>query len=71
MVLCRVAHPPAAATTLIVSLGIVAAPFHLFVIEVAVGLLTIQAILINRAAGIDYPFWEAARPAGPLHSREI
>ncbi len=55
MVLLRVAHPPAAATTLIVSLGIVTTPFHLVLIEAAVGLLTIQAIVINRLAGIRYP----------------
>jgi len=25
--------------------------------EVAVGILTIQAIVINRLAGLDYPVW--------------
>ncbi len=60
MVLLRVAHPPAAATTLIVSLGIVTSPFHLVLIEVAVALLTVQAIVINRLAGIDYPWWDAS-----------
>ena len=47
----------AGATTLIVSLGIVTQPFHLLVIEIAVGILTLQAIAINRLAGIDYPLW--------------
>ncbi len=59
MVLCRVAHPPAAATTMIVSLGIISAPFHLAIIEVAVVLLTLQALVINRWAGIAYPLWES------------
>jgi CBS domain-containing membrane protein len=57
MILLKAAHPPAGATTLIVSLGIVARPGYLLVIEIAVALLTAQAILINRAAGIDYPRW--------------
>ena len=57
MVLLKAAHPPAGATTLIVSLGIVTRPFHLLLIEVAVALLAVQAIVINRAAGVDYPFW--------------
>jgi len=57
MILAKAAHPPAGATTLIVSLGIVTRPFHLLVIEIAVAILTLQAIVINRLAGIDYPFW--------------
>jgi CBS-domain-containing membrane protein len=57
MILFKAAHPPAGATTLIVSLGIVTRPFHLLVIEVAVALLVVQAIVINRLAGIDYPLW--------------
>jgi CBS-domain-containing membrane protein len=57
MILLKAAHPPAGATTLIISLGIVTAPFHLLVIEIAVVVLTLQAIAINRLAGIDYPLW--------------
>jgi len=38
---------------LIVSLDIVTTPWHLPTIEFAVALLTLQAILINRHAGID------------------
>jgi CBS-domain-containing membrane protein len=57
MILLKAAHPPAGATTLIVSLGIVTRPFHLLIIEVAVALLVVQAIVINRLAGIDYPLW--------------
>jgi CBS-domain-containing membrane protein len=57
MILFKAAHPPAGATTLIISLGIVTAPFNLLVIEIAVALMVVQAIVINRAAGIDYPLW--------------
>ncbi len=57
MILLRSAHPPAGATTLIVSLGIITKPAHLVLIEVAVGVLVLQAIAINRLAGLDYPWW--------------
>jgi CBS domain-containing membrane protein len=57
MILLKAAHPPAGATTLIISLGMVTEPFHLLVIEIAVAILTLQAIAINRLAGIDYPYW--------------
>ena len=57
MVLFRVSHPPAGATTLIVSLGIISQPKELLIIEVAVFLLTAQALVINRLAGIPYPLW--------------
>jgi CBS-domain-containing membrane protein len=57
MVLLRAPHPPAGATTLIVSLGILHQPAQLVLLMVAVVLLTLQAIAINRLAGIDYPLW--------------
>lgn len=52
-------HPPAGATTLIVSLGLVTSYFGLFCMILAVFLLTIQAFIINRTAGIEYPIWKA------------
>lgn len=58
MVLLRVSHPPAGATTLIVSLGILTKPEYLVIIEIAVILLTAQAWAINRVAGLNYPLWE-------------
>jgi len=57
MVWCGVPHPPAGATTLIVSLGILREPEQLVVLMVAVALLVLQAYVINHAAGIDYPRW--------------
>lgn len=59
MVLLEVSHPPAGATTLIVSLGIISKPRELAIIEVAVFLLVAQALVINRLAGLAYPFWNA------------
>ncbi len=63
MILLKAAHPPAGATTLIISLGIVTRPFYLLIIEVAVGLLVLQAIVINRFAGLDYPLWARRVPS--------
>jgi CBS-domain-containing membrane protein len=63
MVLFKVSHPPAGATTLIVSLGIISQPKDLIIIEVAVVLLTAQALVINRLAGLPYPLWRNHKPA--------
>jgi CBS-domain-containing membrane protein len=63
MILFKAAHPPAGATTLIVSLGIITKPQHLAIMLLAVALLTLQAIVINRLAGIDYPLWAKRMPA--------
>jgi CBS domain-containing membrane protein len=59
MVLLDASHPPAGATTLIVSLGIISKPRELVIIEVAVFLLVAQALAINRLAGLPYPLWSA------------
>ena len=64
MILLKSEHPPAGATTLIVSLGIVSKPFHLLLIEVAVALLALQAIIINRLAGLHYPVWTMRNDGG-------
>lgn len=58
MVLLRVSHPPAGATTLIVSLGLISKPVHLLMVETAVFLLVAEAVAINRLAGLAYPWWE-------------
>jgi CBS-domain-containing membrane protein len=65
MVLLDISHPPAGATTLIVSLGIISRPRELIIIEAAVFLLVAQALLINRIAGLPYPWWNAAALTKP------
>jgi CBS domain-containing membrane protein len=62
MILFKAAHPPAGATTLIISLGAISRPLHLVVIEAALVLLVLQAIAINRLAGLDYPLWLPRAP---------
>lgn len=61
MIICKAPHPPAGATTLIVSLGILRTPEQMVVLMVAVLLLTLQAFVINRLAGIPYPRWAAPK----------
>ena len=78
MVWLRVPHPPAGATTLIVSLGILTRPDQLLVLMLGVVLLLAQGFVINRLAGLDYPMWaprrsaeprpEPASPDGPMNS---
>ena len=65
MALFKVSHPPAGATTLIVSLGIISQPRELVIIECAVILLTVQAFAINRLAGLPYPLWGKRQPVTP------
>ena len=60
MVLLRAAHPPAGATTLIISLGLMPHLWQIPVLMGAVLLLTGQAFVINRLAGIPYPYWRAS-----------
>lgn len=64
MVWLRVPHPPAGATTLIVSLGILREPWQLGVLMLAVVLLVGQGLVINRLAGVPYPWWRPPSAAG-------
>lgn len=57
MVWLRVPHPPAGATTLIVSLGLLTTIPKLGVLMLGVILLLVQGFTINRLAGIPYPPW--------------
>lgn len=61
MVLTRAPHPPAGATTLIVSLGVLTELWQMGVLMLAVVFLTVQAFGFNRLAGIDYPVWSAQK----------
>ena len=67
MVLLDVWHPPAGATTLIIALGIITRPYHLLIVEAAVAILVLQALVINRLAGIEDPVWA---PAARLEQAE-
>jgi len=67
MAVLRVPHPPAGATTLIVSLGILPRPLELLTMLLAVACLLLLGLAINRLAGIPYPIWgprSSGQPAG-------
>lgn len=67
LILLDADHPPAGATTLIVALGFAPEPLDLLFIEIAVAVMALQAIAINRLAGLDYPLW-SRKPASALYS---
>jgi CBS-domain-containing membrane protein len=62
MVWFAVPHPPAGATTLIISLGILRTASQLAVLMGGVVLLVLQGIVINRLAGVEYPYWSPPPP---------
>jgi CBS-domain-containing membrane protein len=62
-------HPPAASTTLIVSLGLMSSPAELAVLMLAVAFITAQAIVMNRRAGFPYPLWKPSRDWHPSEAR--
>lgn len=51
------AHAPAAATTLIVRLGVLTTPPRLLALMAAVIVLAYQGVVINRLAGLRVPLW--------------
>lgn len=66
MILLNIGHPPAGATTLIVSLGFITAIRHLVEIEAAVAVLLAYTFIANRLSGIDYPIWSPRQHSVPL-----
>jgi len=67
MILFGVVHPPAGATTLIISLGIITQPQQLLIIEAAVALVTLQAVVTHRLRGVAYPLWAPRTVTGSLN----
>jgi CBS-domain-containing membrane protein len=59
--LLRAAHPPAGATTVIVSIGLLTTARQLGVLGAGVLLLTLSAWLLNRLLGVPAPAWTNAR----------
>ncbi|MFI7574267.1 HPP family protein [Micromonospora sp. NPDC049497] len=59
LALLRASHPPAGATTLIVSLGLLTTPTQLLVAAGAVVLVTVVDWLYGRVSGRPMPLWAA------------
>ncbi|QYJ15780.1 hypothetical protein Rxycam_01608 [Rubrobacter xylanophilus DSM 9941] len=64
LLLLRSPHPPAGATTLIVSLGLLSTPHELGMLALGAALLTAVGWAINRAAGVPVPVWGPRREGG-------
>jgi CBS-domain-containing membrane protein len=59
LLLLRSSHPPAGASVLIVSLGLLQTPLEMLMLLIGVVLLTIVGWTINRAFGVPAPVWAA------------
>ena len=59
--LLRAAHPPAGATTIIVSSGLLSDGDQMLAVVVGVLIVTIAGWLLNRAMGVPAPRWAAPR----------
>jgi len=59
LILLSSPHPPAGATTLIVSLGFLTTPMQLAAMAAGVVLLTLVSWLMNRLLGVPVPVWSA------------
>jgi len=59
--LLRAAHPPAGATTVIVSIGLLTEWDELLILGAGVLLLSLSALALNRLLGVPAPLWTMAR----------
>jgi CBS-domain-containing membrane protein len=59
--LLRSAHPPAGATTIIVSSGLLDDPVQLVAVIVGVAILTAVSLGLNRLLGVPAPLWASQR----------
>ena len=59
LLLLRASHPPAGATVLIVSLGLLTKPSEMALIMVGVVILIVVGWLVNRAFGVPMPLWSS------------
>ncbi len=64
MVWLRAAHPPAAATSLLVSMGLISSLWHLPLLLAGASILVLQAFVMHRIAGVKYPYWSPQSPDG-------
>ncbi len=57
--LLRAAHPPAGATTIIVSSGLLAEARQIGAVAAGVALITVAGWALNRLLGVSAPLWAA------------
>ncbi len=72
MVITHLLHPPAASTCLIGALGLIPHWYFLPLLTVSIGIVILQAIMMHRLAGVEYPLWRhhlsTAEPSMKLKS---
>lgn len=61
LILLRIPHPPAGTTTLLVALGLFAAPRKLVSLAAGIVLVTVVCWILNRLSGAPVPLWSPAR----------
>lgn len=59
LILLRAEHPPAGATVLIVSLGLLSTPVRVLVMAASIVLITVTGWSINRICGVPMPIWSS------------
>jgi CBS-domain-containing membrane protein len=69
LIVAHAPHPPAGATTLIVSLGLLRTPSQLVVAACSVVVVTAVDWLFNRVTGRAMPVWSGARDGVDRHDR--
>lgn len=57
--LAKAPHPPAGATTLIISLGLVTTPLQVGSLAAGIVLVTVASWITNRLLGVPMPVWRA------------
>lgn len=62
----RIPHPPAGATTLIVSLGLLSTPEEVLILMGSIGAVILIAQMTHRLFGTPYPIW---RPFDEIQSK--
>ncbi len=71
MVALDIPHPPAGATTLIISLGLLHTVPQVLTVMAGVVLIALLAVVINKSFGVPYPWWRPAAPRPPAPSRRL
>lgn len=71
MILVGVEHGPAGATTLIVSLGFMTTPASVGLLMAGVVILVVCGVAIDRAAGLQLPYWSGQHHAAPPAGRRV
>lgn len=68
---CGCLHPPAGATTLVVSLGLLQDPADLAALLAGALVVAACALVLHRLRGVDYPVWSPRAGTDPSPDRDF